>query len=150
MKRSHQSLFSVKNRAWSLALAILFGLVPGGCSRSGDGPSRFDLSGKVTYQGTPVPAGEITFTPDTEKGNSGPGTMATIRNGEFRTPPGKGTIGGPHVVRIIGHAAMAEGAAPPPGEEAAPVGRLFKEYVTNVDLPASAATHDFEVAETSH
>jgi hypothetical protein len=46
-------------------VAIVFGCGP-------DGPSRYSISGSVTFQGKPVPVGFIKFEPDTAKSNAGP------------------------------------------------------------------------------
>lgn len=42
-----------------------------GCG-SNDAPDRFHISGKVTFAGEPVPAGQIIFEPDASQQNSGP------------------------------------------------------------------------------
>ena len=68
--------------------AILFLIcVLAGCM--GDpGPKRYRVSGEITFDGKPVPHGEIVFTPDSGQGNSGPQGIAIIQNGHFDT---KGT-----------------------------------------------------------
>lgn len=86
-----------KSLAACLACAVL--LLITGCKP--EGPARYNLSGSITYQGQPVRGGEIHFTPDNSKNNSGPGSYAAIRHGRFETLPGKGTVGGPHVLTII-------------------------------------------------
>lgn len=107
-----------------------------GCGGSAPtGPARFDLSGKVTFDGKPVPSGRIDFEPDSEQQNSGPAGFAEIKNGSFSTSgSGKGTVGGPHIVRIQGF----DGA----GAERKP---LFQEYSLKESLPKSASTKDFSV-----
>ena len=106
------------------------------------GPLRYKVTGLVTYRGKPVPVGRIAFEPDPDRGNRGPATMAIIEDGRFRTKSGKGTIGGPHVVKIYGYQAGAQ----------TPVGlniekTLFPLYFTNVDLPKEDTTVDFEVPD---
>lgn len=102
------------------------------------GPARYDLSGAVTFGGKPVPAGRVVFEPDGDKGNAGPAAYAPISAGRYATPRGKGTVGGPHVVRITG----TDGVPTPE----LPQGRmLFAEYRTTVDLPREASTKDFDV-----
>ncbi|MCR9119920.1 MAG: hypothetical protein NXI22_23535, partial [bacterium] len=65
-----------------------------GCGESG--PVRYQVSGKVQFQGKPVPAGSVIFTPDTAQGNSGPQGVAEIVDGAYRTSGGGlGTVGGP-------------------------------------------------------
>ena len=124
------------------ALALLAGC--GGQS----GPPRFDLSGTVTYDGKPVPAGYIVFEPETAAGNSGPGSQADIRDGKYSTLPGRGTIGGPHLVRIFGF----DGIPYQPDEDVEgppmlnPMGRpLFGNVSIAVDLPKETAVHHFMI-----
>ena len=108
-----------------------------GCGSDG-GPTRYDLSGKVTYNGQPVRAGYILFSPDT----SGPGAQAGIKDGRYQTPAGQGTIGGPHVVTISGF----DGVAFEDGPVKNPMGkRLFTSCQVKADLPKEAGTHDFSV-----
>jgi hypothetical protein len=98
------------------------------------------VAGKVTFAGKPVPAGWITFTADTTKGNSGPQGVARIRSGTYSTAgkEGKGTVGGPMVVRIEGFDGQ--------GTDASPDGRrLFAPYEVAIELPRGAATKDLEV-----
>ena len=124
--------------------AASFALFLIGCG--GSGPSRYELKGKVTFGGLPVKAGTIYFDPDTSKGNSGPQASGPIRDGEYKTNPNFGVIGGPHIVRIIGY----DGKRPDgPEGEMLPHGRvLFSEYQTVKDIPKGAASVDFDVPPT--
>lgn len=118
-------------------------LVPlAGC---GDrGPPRYDLAGSVTWKSQPVPRGYIVFTPDSAAGNAGPGTQADIVDGKYKTPPGEGTIGGPHNVSISG----TDGKAYQDGPITNPNGRmLFSDLKQTVDLPKSAGQHDFTLTQ---
>ncbi len=108
-----------------------------GCGGPG-GPERFHLSGTVTHDGQPIPAGEIAFEPDSSKGNTGPAAYAPIKDGTYATPSRKGTVGGPHVVRINGSDGKASGESP--------LGQmLFPEYRTTADLPKESAEQNFDV-----
>jgi len=120
-------------------VAALLG--PAGCG--GDaGPARYDLSGTVTYDDRPVPAGYILFAPDKSQGNQGPGAQADIRDGHYQTPAGQGAVGGPHVVTISGFDGVAFGEGPATN----PMGKpLFATYQTKADLPKEAGTRDFSV-----
>ena len=89
----------------------LLGMLVLGCSGS-SGPPRYPVEGSVTYDGKPVPAGQIVFEPDSTAGNQGPASYATIDHGRFATPRGKGTVGGPHRVRITGTDGQASGESP--------------------------------------
>lgn len=111
-------------------------MLAAGCGPGG--PQRYDISGKVTYGGRPVPAGSVSFMPDTSKGNSGPGHNASIKEGQYRSAPGKGVVGGPHKIRIYGF----DGKPVPQ----LPLGRpLFPPYTTEVDLPTDKSTYDFDI-----
>jgi hypothetical protein len=124
-----------RSRPWVLpALVTGLVLVSQGCG--GDtGPKRLKASGKVTFNNRPVPAGRISFEPDASAQNHGPGGFAEIRDGQYDTSKnGKGTVGGPHIVRING----AQGSTP----EAAP---LFNTFETKADLGKADTTKDFDV-----
>lgn len=120
-------------------LLLVIGLATAiGCG-GGDGPKRYDLSGTVTFDGKPIPAGSIIFQPNASAGNTGPQGAAEIRDGKYDTSVnGKGTIGGPHIVRITGFDGVAE-------SEMDVVKPLFAEYQIEVDLPTESGTKDFEV-----
>lgn len=112
-----------------------------GCSKAPPGPARFSVSGKITFDGQPVPKGTIAFEPDTAAGNSGPGGYGTIVDGVFSTHPRMGAVAGPQIVRIAGFdgkptAEMIDGKP------------LFPEYNTKADVPEKPATIDFDVPRT--
>jgi hypothetical protein len=113
-----------------------------GCGRNGDVP-RYELSGTLAYNGKAVPAGYITFTPDASKGNQGPATSVSVFNGRFRTPPGTGTIGGPHIATLSGSDSCE---AVPNGPIATPKGQpLFKNVAVKIDLPREDSSYDFKL-----
>jgi hypothetical protein len=100
----------------------------------------YDVSGRVTYDGQPLPAGVIYFDPDVTKQNDGPQGYAVIKDGAYSTADrnGRGVAGGPHIVRI-------EGFDGRPGAEL-PLGRpLFTDYHENRDLPRSKSELNFAV-----
>ena len=110
------------------------------------GPSRYQVSGKVTYKGQPVPAGRILFQPDESRGNHGPPAGATISEGRYETSPQMSPIGGPHIVTISGNAAKPIEHADSEAPDNIPFGRsLFLPYKSNADLPKEPTTLDFEV-----
>jgi hypothetical protein len=125
------------NASRLVGLLLLVGLFAIGCGKSGSG--TYHLSGKVTFDGKPVPAGRIFFLPDSEKGNSGQGGFAEIKDGVFDTRnKGRQTPGGALIVRIDGFDGK--------GTAADPVGQpLFLTFELKVDLPKAQATKDFEV-----
>ncbi len=122
---------------WTLVPALL--VLSAGCGGN-DGPQRYDLSGKVTYGGEPVPGGVIVLEPDQSKGNRGPGAVIEFTDGRYDTPSGKGTVGGPHVARIVGYTGQPAG-----GDASTGIRPLFSEYQVEVDLPPKDASHDFDV-----
>lgn len=120
----------------------LLALLMVGCSGA-DGPERFSLSGTVTYDGQPVPHGTIHFEPDAARGNPGPSGSGEIKDGKYQTNPGRGMIGGPHMVRISGY-----DGKPPDGPEAEifPHGMpLFDEQLIEADLPHESTAKDFDI-----
>lgn len=131
-----------ENRWLKLAVAsCLFAVV--GCG-SDEGVARYRVTGDVTYAGQPVPRGFVTFSPDAESGNSGPGGGAPIYNGKFDTNKGKGIVGGPHQVRIIGYDGVPTEME---GEELADGKPLFPPYETKLDLPSEDGTRDFVIPQ---
>ena len=108
----------------------MLGLVLG-CADSEN--KRYRVSGKVRFNGEPIPYGDVLITPDDAQKNAGPQGIAPIRNGEFDTSSsdGKGYGGGPAVIRVTGLT----------GED----GKLLCEYEFKVDLPRGNATHDIDV-----
>lgn len=121
-----------------LGAALLFCV---GCF-GGDKSGTFPVKGTVTYDGKPVPVGFVTFSPDYEKGNSGPGGGAPIKDGKFETELGKGVVGGPYEVRIVGYTGQRTTES---GEELQDGPPLFPAYTTTMDFPKEASTQDFVI-----
>jgi hypothetical protein len=121
----------------SLAIAALIALLLNGCGGSPTA-TRYQLSGKVSYGGQPVPAGTIVFEPegvDVTADNMG---QAEIRDGQYKTLPKMGVSGGPQKVYINGTDGVAL--------EESPLGSpIFSTYSTRIDLPKADSTHDFDV-----
>src|SRR5947207_3360144 len=86
-----------------------------------NGPTRYRISGTVTFNGQPVPHGEILFTPDSSQGNSGPQGIATIQDGRYDTDGSRapGVAGGPTIVQVT---ALAD-----------PSGKLLCEHQFGID-----------------
>lgn len=82
-----------------LQLAVVAPLFALGCGDSG--PTRYRISGTVTYEGNPVPFGAIIFQPNTTQNNGQPNGIAEIIDGVFDTRlGGQGFSGGPQIVII--------------------------------------------------
>ena len=120
----------------STYIILLLAVLLGGCGPSG--PNRYGLSGTVTFGGQPVPSGVLEFVPDNGLGNSGPGTSVRIKDGRYQTPPGKGTVGGPHIVTIYGYTGKHTPESPYGSS-------IFSGYQTKVDLPHEATTHNYDI-----
>ena len=113
-------------------LMFLAGCALLGCGNSNE-PKRNRVSGKVTFDGTPVVFGDVLITPDGAKKNSGAQGFANIRDGQYDTSAsgGKGYGGGPAVLRVIGF--DREG------------GKILFEEEFPVDLPTGDAIHNIDV-----
>lgn len=83
-----------------LTLAVL-GLAVAGCSSK---PALTEISGTVTFKGQPIPAGDVTFTPDVSI-PSGELRMYMVKDGKFdsKEKPGTGLRPGKYSVRINGY-----------------------------------------------
>lgn len=122
-----------KSEVLLIVCALVFFI--SGCGSGG--PQTYHVSGTVTLDGRPVPAGSVLFEPDQSKGNKGPAGFAKIKDGKFDTRTnGRGTLGGPHVVKII----ALDGI---PAEEMPEGTPLAPEYTTQVDLPKKSG-HQLE------
>ncbi len=107
-----------------------------GCN---SGEKLYDVSGTVTFDGKPVPAGNVFFDPDPTRGGTGTQGIAEIVNGKYTTAVnGRGVRGGAYNVRILGYDGRR-------GNEA-PFGQpLFDEYQEKKDLPAANTEVNFDV-----
>jgi hypothetical protein len=115
-----------------------------GCS----GEVGYHASGKVTFDGKPIPVGKIYFVPDTGKGNSGATGFADIKDGAYDTASatGKKHIGGPMIVKIEGFDPAAKGPESPDDTSGeVTIKSLFPTYETPAELAKSGGTKDFDV-----
>jgi len=85
----------------------------------------------VTFQGQPIPAGEIFFQPDADAGNTGPASNADILDSRYSLPEQFGVLGGPYIVRITGYSNSAGSEAGPLTLRGAP---MFPDYVTKINV----------------
>jgi hypothetical protein len=136
MRAPGMELICLPRRAAGLAVVVAGLGLAGGCSRPG--PPRYPVSGSVTYAGSPLASGRISFEPDTSRTNQGPGGYGDIVAGRYETYRTMGVVGGPHRVVIEGYA----GDTP---EERLKRRPLFPPYITMVDLPTGKAEVDFDV-----
>lgn len=142
MERNSELFIVKKFIRWASATlctaAVAF--VLGGCGGP-SGPEQYEISGKATFNGQPIPAGKIMFVPDRSADNKGPRGIAKIENGRYKTLPGKGVVAGAQNVQILGydgvHVANTIGS-----DFGSPI---FPSYNTKVDLPAETTSIDFDV-----
>ncbi len=119
----------------SSALLLLSAVTIAGCSRP-SGPQKYPLSGKVLYQGQPLPRGDLILAPDAEQQNEGPGSFCLIKDGQYATSADGGVVGGPYVLTITGYESAGEDSKP-----------LFTDFQVKVDLPKQGSTHDIEIPD---
>jgi hypothetical protein len=114
-----------------LLSSLTFITLTSGCSPNSE--VRLRLSGEATFEGQPIPFGEVLLTPDGSKGNKGPQGIAPIRNGKYDTASNrdKGYAGGHTIIRVTGFAG--------------PGGKLICDYELKADLPQQDATHNINV-----
>jgi hypothetical protein len=129
-------------RRLSRAVPALACLLAFGCG----GEKVYRVSGKVTFQGKPVPAGKVYFIPDGSKGNTGPTGFADIKDGQYDTGAtgGRNAPAGPVLIAVEG---LDPAAAPDKKDksEEATVKALFPRYQIAADLPAEKSTKDIDV-----
>lgn len=114
-----------------------------GCGGGESGPPLHSLSGAATFDGQPIPAGRISFTPDAAASNEGPGSGAAIADGRYETPSDAGIVSGPHVIVVEGYDGVpVESSEGGTDERGTP---LFPAYEMRADLPEGGGTLDIEV-----
>jgi hypothetical protein len=103
-----------------------------GCG-GGDSQERHRVSGRITFAGQPVNFGEVLFTPDASKGNSGAQGIANIANGRYDTQGSRapGVASGPVVVRVT---ALADAN-----------GKLLCEHEFPLEVSKGGMEHDIEI-----
>lgn len=116
------------------AFLVLAATLSMGCGKGGVG--RLRVQGKVSYEGKPVPAGQVRFEPNASKGGAGPVGFAKIVDGEFDTSlyGGKGPVAGPMRAKITGYVS-AKPFAP----------ELFPRHTEEIDISSSNRELTFEV-----
>lgn len=108
---------------------------------TGCGKERYPLSGNVTFDGKPVPFGQLILIPDESEGNSGPRSVVVFRDGHYETGASQSIVGGKYVVKIDGFEHENSSAE----SERSDSLRLFPVWATKVDLPQEGGAFDFDV-----
>ncbi|QDV10521.1 hypothetical protein CA51_03700 [Rosistilla oblonga] len=112
-----------------------------GCGTSDAGPGKYSVTGTVTFEGQPLPEGEILFAPDTASGNKGPASVAYVKDGKFSTQPGMGLVGGAYTLEVTGFQTKAE-----MDQDGEPIVEpLFDTFVTKHEFEHQDSTYDFAV-----
>lgn len=111
------------------------------------GPPRYHISGTVTFEGQPVPAGAISFIPvgETEVPR-GPG-FCRFTQGHYESRSGRSPGSGSYRVLIDGYDGVAFEVKLGEEIEEHPLGKpIFPTHIVEVDLPAEhGGVFDFEV-----
>jgi len=125
-----------------LSILVVTGLVVAmplaascGCKRSN---GLTAVSGRVTFKGSPVQAGNVYIEPDASQGNKGPQCRSSIVKGEFRSRPEFGAITGPVIVDVEGLENRPDQEFPVP---------LFPRYTFKTEIPKGKAILDIVVPE---
>jgi hypothetical protein len=134
VKHFHHEEFAMGKTGVLIAVVLVAAVA--GCGRP-SGPPTFTVTGRVTFDGRPVPVGRVLLEPDASRGNMGPASVADIVAGRYRTRPGRGCISGPSLATIYG----GDGTLPTEEHDTA----LFAPWTTAIDLPRADGTQDFDV-----
>jgi hypothetical protein len=127
----------------SIAIGVLSLAALGGCGKDDSG--RVAVWGAVTWQGKPVPAGVVYFSPDAKKGNKGPQGFALIRDGHYdsRDAKSKGCVTGPLVAIVQGCTGEGRSGTFPYGRP------LFASHELSLEVPAGGGQVDLTVPDTA-
>lgn len=79
---------------------MFFATIITGCGQDSSSVKRYQLSGTVSFQGSPVPYGEVYFSPDQSAGNDGPSSVTSIQDGKYRLPQEQGIVGGKYKIQV--------------------------------------------------
>ncbi len=119
-------------------LSVLSLIALAGCGN--DGPVKYTVKGQIQMpDGKPVPAGEISFEPDAATGNTGPGSMAQIKDGKYSLPRDQGIVGGSYSVTISPFDGVQFGES----LQGKPLRKV--PYLEKVTLPKEDSVKDFKL-----
>jgi len=122
--------------AAALLLAVLALVV--GCSSE---PPMAQVSGKVTFKGQPVPAGWISFIPESGKGSA---RVCQIKDGMYDSATEKqpGVYPGKNLIKIAGF----DGKKIPLWGQGK---QIFNPVDLTFEIPAGSTTKDFEIPDSA-
>lgn len=127
-----------------LAVPLLFVM---GCGGRSSDIEKVAISGTVTFDGEPVPNGEVRFYPI--NGTKGPVSGGPIRDGKYKAQAGGGVPVGEHLVDIRGFRPMSKGPADPEGgavEQYLPT-RYNSDSTLTVTITSDAKVQDFNLTQ---
>jgi hypothetical protein len=135
------------SRTISCLYVAAFGLIVMAATGCGSSDGNVPVSGEVTFQGQPVPAGEIVFTPS---GATAASVAGKIENGKYecRVPEGRSQVRITAYREVPGKVDLSN-----PGEQA-PMVEMYipPEYNANTKLEVtvggSTAEHDFPLGKS--
>ncbi len=115
-------------------------LVLGGCESK---PKLTEISGTVTFKGQPIPAGDVSFTPEVSVAG-GQLQMYMVKDGKYDSTqtPGMGLLPGKYKVRINGY----DGKQIPnfySGKQ------IFNAVEEEIEITAGKMTKDFVVPDAA-
>ena len=122
------------------------------CGIVGCGSDTCSLTGQVTFDGQPIPDGNIRLDPI--EGATGPGGSAKIANGTYEIPEGNGMLAGKHRVlisatRATGRMVRAENLDGGPSQVEQVVQYIPERYnrasELSLELEAGENTKDFNL-----
>ncbi len=130
---------SVKGRGASAltTAALLISLALTGCAGKEPTPETLPVTGTVTYKGKPLPAGSITFYPESGMPGSGP----LNEKGEFTLTtfaPGDGAVRGQHKVVVRAFNSSADVGLGNPSKES----NIPSKYNDVSTTPLTATVQD--------
>lgn len=122
-----------------ISLALILPLVTIlGCGQSG--PVKYTVNGSIEMpDGKPVPAGEISFEPDASAGNTGPGSMAQIKDGKYTLSRDQGVVGGAYAITISPFDGVAHGES----LQGKPLRNV--PYAEKLTLPKEDSVQNFKI-----
>jgi hypothetical protein len=135
-------ILKTKKSSFLGCIIIFFFLVVIGCNPSG--LKRYQVSGTITFDGQPVTEGEIRFSPDSAKGNTGPQGYAAIENGKFTTPKGIGVIPGPMYATVTVFDPI-KGEAKNDGSDFRKI--IFENWNYAFEMPAKSHVLDLKITK---
>ena len=122
--------------------ALVLGSSLAGCG--GDGITRHQVSGQVTYLGQEVEDGAVVFEPDASVGKLAPTSFARIEKGRYQTDPAESPTTGKYKVRVMGYDKSKMKQNPAPGEIIEKP-ELFPEFTLSADIPVTDGKLNIEV-----